>query len=54
MVVFLKLIFMVSYIWKLGESWCPSFNGFVIEIILSIEYSEDMLFERMIVTPLET
>ena len=54
MIVFLKLIFTVSYIWKLGESRYHSFTGFLAEIVISIEYSEDMLLEnKMIVTPLE-
>ena len=54
MVVLLKSIFVVNYIWKLGESWYHSFTGFVTDIIINIEYNEDMLLERMTVTPLET
>ena len=53
MIVFLKLVFMVTYFLKLQESWYNSFIGFLTEIILSIEYSEDMLLEKMITTPLE-
>ena len=44
---------MVSYVSKLWESWYHSFTGFLTEIIISIEYSENMLLEKMIVTPLE-
>ena len=54
MVVLLKSIFVVNYISKLGESWYHSFTGFVTDIIINIEYNEDMLLERMTVTPLET
>ena len=44
---------MVTYFLKLQESCYNSFIGFLTEIILSIEYSEDMLLEKMITTPLE-
>ena len=46
MIVFLKVIFMVSYIWKLRESWYHAFTSFLAEIIISIEYNEDMLLEK--------
>lgn len=45
---------MVSSFWKLGESKYHSFTSFLIETIISIDYSEDLRLERMIVIPLET
>ena len=44
---FLELIFMNSYIWKLGESWYRSFTNFATNIVIRIDYSEDMLLEKI-------
>ena len=45
---------MVGYVLKLGELWYHSITDFLTEIIVSIEYSKEMLLIRVIVTQLET
>ena len=45
---------MVGYVLKLGELWYHSITGFLTEIIVSIEYSKEMLLVRVILTQLET
>ena len=53
MIAFLKLIFMVSYILKLRECDTNPLTGSLTEeATASIEYSEDMLLEKVIAPPL--